>query len=153
MPPRRDFLATLGVGAATWPFAAELPAVALRGPVVPRAGAAAGAMPFACHTMTWGDDYVTGLADIAAAGFRGVQPRASVLPARPVPPRTPVPCQVVELGRGRVDLPGAFHALSEVGYSGGVILELDAVPDAGGSPAASMLASERSLEQVLKLPL
>ena len=42
-------------------------------------GAAAGALRFACHTMTWGDDYVTGIADIAKAGFHGVQLRANVM--------------------------------------------------------------------------
>ena len=61
--------------------------------------------------------------------------------------------QFVELGRGRVDLPGAFGALSEVGYRGWVIVELDAVPDPGGSASASMLTSKRYIEQVLKLTL
>jgi sugar phosphate isomerase/epimerase len=38
---------------------------------------------------------------------------------RPGPlPHHADPDQFVELGRGRVDLPGAFGALSEVGYSG-----------------------------------
>ena len=61
--------------------------------------------------------------------------------------------QFVELGRGRVDLPGTFGTLSEVGYRGWVILELDAVPDQGGSASASMLTSKRYIEQVLKLAL
>ena len=61
--------------------------------------------------------------------------------------------QFVELGRGRVDLPGTFAALKDVGYRGWIILELDAVPDAGGSPTASMLASKQYIEQVLKLSL
>jgi inosose dehydratase len=61
--------------------------------------------------------------------------------------------QFVELGRGRVDLPGAFGALTEVGYRGWVIVELDAVPDQGGSANASMLTSKRYIEQVLKLAL
>jgi inosose dehydratase len=61
--------------------------------------------------------------------------------------------QFVELGRGRVDLPGAFAALDEVGYRGWVILELDAVPDPGGTASASMLTSKRYIEQVLKLAL
>jgi inosose dehydratase len=61
--------------------------------------------------------------------------------------------QFVELGRGRVDLPGAFTALKGVGYRGWVIVELDAVPDPGGSATASMLASKQYIEQVLKLPL
>jgi hypothetical protein len=34
-----------------------------------------------------------------------------------------------------------------------VILELDAVPDPGGSANASMLTSKRYIEQVLKLSL
>jgi hypothetical protein len=40
-----------------------------------------------------------------------------------------------------------------VGYRGWVILELDAVPDPGGSPNASMLTSKQDIEQVLKLTL
>lgn len=311
MKTRRDFLTTLGacsVGAAAWP--------AVPSAFAPlRRGAAAGAIRFACHTMTWGDDFVTGIADIARAGFHGVQLRANVMatfgenpealkallaqhkvefvcfssnnvalapereaetmalheknarfvgaaggqflqvtderpkdrmptsddrkrmgglltklghrtaalgvklvyhnhlgnlgerpeevadvlgasdPAavgflldmahytqaggdvaaairahtsrlvvlhakdvRTVPraadarPGTPA-YQFVELGRGRVDLPGAFGALSEVGYRGWVILELDAVPDAGGTATASMLTSKRYIEQVLKLTL
>lgn len=61
--------------------------------------------------------------------------------------------QFVELGRGRVDLKGAFAALSEVGYQGWGIVELDAVPDPGGSATASMLTSKQYIEQVLKLSL
>ena len=75
MRTRRDFLTTLGagtVGAAAWPSVSSALA-----PL--RAGAAAGALRFACHTMTWGDDYVTGIADIAKAGFHGVQLRANVM--------------------------------------------------------------------------
>ena len=311
MRTRRDFLTTLGagtVGAAAWPSMSS--AFAPR-----RAGAAAGALRFACHTMTWGDDYVTGIADIAKAGFHGVQLRANVMaqfgekpealkalldqhkvefvcfssnnvalaPEREAEtmalheknarfvaaaggqllqvtderPRDRTPTsedrkrmggiltklgqrtaalgvkvvyhnhmgnlgerpeevaevlaasdpaavgflldmahytqaggdvaaairthksrlavvhakdvrtvprtgdarpdattyQFVELGRGRVDLPGAFRALSEVGYRGWVILELDAVPDPGGSANASMLTSKSYIEQVLKLSL
>ena len=310
MATRRDFLTTLGasaLGAAAWPAAPSA--------FAPRAAGAAGALRFACHTMTWGDDYVTGIADIARAGFRGVQLRPNVLarfgdepaelkallaqhelefvcfssgnvslspdreaestalhekharfvqaaggrflqvtderprdrhptsedrkrmgelltklgrrtqalgvklayhnhmgnlgerpdevaevlaatdPAavgllldiahytqaggdvaaairahksrlavlhakdvRTVPraaaARADAPAyQFVELGRGRVDLPGAFGALAEVGYRGWVILELDAVPDPGGSANASMLTSKRYIEQVLKLSL
>ena len=311
MRTRRDFLATLGActvgAAAAWPAGSSA--------FAPRRGAAAGALRFACHTMTWGDDYVTGIADIAKAGFHGVQLRANVMAQFGEKPealkallaqhkvdfvcfssnnvllapeheaetmalheknarfvaasggqflqvtderpkdRTPTsedrkrmggiltrlgqrtaalgvkvvyhnhmgnlgerpeevaevlaasdpaavgflldvahytqaggdvaaairthksrlavvhakdvrtvpraadakpnatPYQFVELGRGRVDLPGAFGALSEVGYRGWVILELDAVPDPGGSANASMLTSKRYIEQVLKLSL
>jgi inosose dehydratase len=35
----------------------------------------------------------------------------------------------VELGRGRVDLPGVFAALKKVNFKGWAIIELDAVPD------------------------
>ncbi len=41
---------------------------------------AAASFRFACHTMPWGDAYVTGIADIARAGFHGVQLRANVMP-------------------------------------------------------------------------
>ena len=304
MRTRRDFLTTVGacaVSGAAWPVAPS--------------AATAKALRFACHTMTWGDDYVTGIAEIGKAGFHGVQLRANAMaqfgdtpdalkgllarhhvefvcfssnnvalapaqeaetlalheanarfvaaaggrflqvtderpkdrqptpddrkrmggllttlgqrtqalgvtlvyhnhmgnlgerpeeiaevlaasdPAtvgflldmahyaqaggdvaaairthkarlalvhakdvrtRPRPadaPATTTPYQFVELGRGRVDLPGAFGALAEVGYGGWVIIELDAVPDAGGSPSASMLTSKRYVEQVLKLAL
>jgi inosose dehydratase len=61
--------------------------------------------------------------------------------------------QFVELGRGRVDLPGTFAALKDVGYRGWAILELDAVPDPGGSASASMQTSKSYIQQVLKLPL
>ena len=61
--------------------------------------------------------------------------------------------QFVELGRGRVDIPGAFAALKDVGYRGWVIVELDAVPDQGGTQLASMQTSKSYIQQVLKLPL
>jgi inosose dehydratase len=310
MTTRRDFLTTLGVcsvGATAWPSLAR-GAAALEQP-------GPGAMRFACHTMTWGDDYVRGIEEIGKAGFRGVQLRPNVLarfgekpaelnallaaqkldfvcfsggnvllapereaetlaqlekhaqfvqaagglhmqvtderpkdreptaddrkrmgglltklgqrcqahgvklvyhnhmgnlgqrpeevaevlaasdpaavgllldvahyaqaggdPAaairahkdrlalvhakdvRTVPPGPAAKAnspsyQFVELGRGRVDLPGTFAALKDVGYRGWIILELDAVPDAGGSPTASMHTSKQYIEQVLKLSL
>jgi len=42
------------------------------------------------------------------------------------PPR---PYRFVELGRGRVDLPGVVRALGEIAFRGWVVIELDAVPD------------------------
>ena len=311
MKTRRDFLTTLSactVGAAAWPAVSS-------GAAPLGAAGAAGALRFACHTMTWGDDYVTGIAQIGQAGFHGVQLRANAMARfgdtpdalkallalhkvefvcfssnnvalapekeaetlalheknarfvaaaggrflqvtderpkdrQPTPddrkrmggllstlgqrtqalgvklvyhnhmgnlgerpeevadvlaasdpatvgflldmahyaqaggdvasairthkarlalvhakdvrtrpraadaPANASPYQFVELGRGRVDLPGAFGALAEVGYRGWVIIELDAVPDAGGSASASMLTSKRYVEQVLKLAL
>lgn len=97
----------------------------------------------------------------SAAAVRAHKDRLALVHAKDVRtvPRAPAAAanassyQFVELGRGRVDLPGAFAALKDVGYRGWIILELDAVPDAGGSPTASMLTSKQYIEQVLKLPL
>ena len=75
------------------------------------------------------------------------------VPRMPDSPQRQQTYQFVELGRGRVDLTGAFAALKDVGYRGWVILELDAVPDPGGSAAASMRTSKQYIEQVLKLSL
>jgi inosose dehydratase len=319
MGTRRDFLTTLGAGAAgaaLLPAASDSPVFSAFSATVSAAAASApGALRFACHTMTWGGDYVTGIADIGEAGFQGVQLRANVLPqfaekpdalkallaanrvefvcfssnnvaiapekeaeslalheknarfvaaaggqflqvtderpkdrqptaddrkrmggllttlgqrtqalgvklvyhnhmgnlgerpeevaevlaasdpavvgflldiahytqaggdvaaairthkarlalvhakdVRTRPRAADAPAnassyQFVELGRGRADLPGAFAAIAEVGYRGWVIVELDAIPDAGGSASASMLTSKRYIEQVLKLAL
>ena len=40
----------------------------------------------------------------------------------------------VELGQGKVDLPGVFNALNRIGFKGWGIVELDAVPDKEKSP-------------------
>jgi inosose dehydratase len=53
--------------------------------------------------------------------------------------------QFVELGRGRVDLPGVFAALGEINFSGWGIVELDRVPDAGGTPKQSAETNKRYL--------
>ena len=63
-----------------------------------------------------------------------------VRPAPPVPasPAPPTPSyQFVELGRGRVDLPGVFAALRDINFGGWAIVELDRVPDAGRTPKES----------------
>jgi inosose dehydratase len=75
------------------------------------------------------------------------------MPVAPGAPPGTRAFQFVELGRGRVDLPGTFGALREVGFTGWVVLELDAVPEPGGSATASMLTSKHYIEQVLKLSL
>jgi inosose dehydratase len=59
------------------------------------------------------------------------------------------PFQFVELGRGSVDLPGVFAALRDVRFNGWAVVELDAVPDTGGSPKASAEISKRYLEDVI----
>jgi len=57
--------------------------------------------------------------------------------------------QFVELGRGRVDLPGVFAALDEINFSGWGIVELDRVPDPGGSPKQSAELNKRYLVDTL----
>jgi len=42
--------------------------------------------------------------------------------------------QFVELGRGRVDLPGVFAALRDIAFDKWAIVELDRVPDPGRTP-------------------
>jgi inosose dehydratase len=53
--------------------------------------------------------------------------------------------QFVELGRGRVDLPAVFAALGEIDFKGWGIVELDRVPDPGGSPKQSAEINKRYL--------
>ena len=45
--------------------------------------------------------------------------------------------EFVELGRGRVDLPGVFAALRDIAFDKWAIVELDRVPDPGGTPKGS----------------
>src|SRR5947209_4946124 len=52
----------------------------------------------------------------------------------------------VELGRGRVDLPGVFAALKKVGFKGWAVVELDAVPDKVRTPKESGQISKSYLE-------
>jgi inosose dehydratase len=53
----------------------------------------------------------------------------------------------VELGRGKVDLPGVFAALRDVKFRGWAVVELDAVPDNANTPKESALISKKYLEQ------
>jgi inosose dehydratase len=55
----------------------------------------------------------------------------------------------VELGRGRVDLPGVFAALKKVNFSGWAIIELDAVPDKARTPKESAELSIKYLKEKL----
>jgi inosose dehydratase len=111
--------------------------------------------------------FLLDMAHYAQAGgdvARGIRTHASRLGplhvkdvrSRPQPADEPArgqSYQFVELGRGRVDLTGAFAALAEVEYKGWAIVELDAVPDPGGSAAASMRLSKQYIQQVLQLSL
>ena len=53
--------------------------------------------------------------------------------------------EFVELGRGRVDLPGVFAALGDVTFDKWVIVELDRVPDPGRTPKESAEMNKRYL--------
>jgi inosose dehydratase len=52
----------------------------------------------------------------------------------------------VELGRGRVDLPAVFSALTEIKFRGWAIVELDSVPDKARTPKESAIISKKYLE-------
>jgi inosose dehydratase len=53
--------------------------------------------------------------------------------------------EFVELGRGRVDMPGVFTALRDIGFDKWAIVELDRVPDAGGTPKQSAEMNKKYL--------
>ena len=53
----------------------------------------------------------------------------------------------VELGRGRVDLPGVFAALKKAAFRGWAVVELDAVPDKTRTPKESGQISKSYLEK------
>ncbi|QCR23409.1 sugar phosphate isomerase/epimerase [Pontibacter sp. SGAir0037] len=53
---------------------------------------------------------------------------------RPLPEKGPQAYSFVELGQGKVNLPGVFKALADINFKGWGIVELDAVPDQGKTP-------------------
>jgi len=55
----------------------------------------------------------------------------------------------VELGRGKVDLPGVLEALHKVKFRGWAIVELDAVPDKTRTPKECGAISKKYLEEKL----
>jgi len=57
--------------------------------------------------------------------------------------------EFVELGRGSVDLRGVFAALRDVHFNGWAVVELDSVPDRGGTPKDAAAISKRYLEDVI----
>ena len=59
----------------------------------------------------------------------------------------------VELGRGRVDLPGVFGALEKVKFQGWAIVELDSVPDKSRTPKESAMISKAYLESKLGMKI
>ncbi|HWP43688.1 MAG TPA: sugar phosphate isomerase/epimerase [Blastocatellia bacterium] len=59
----------------------------------------------------------------------------------------------VELGRGRVDLPGVFAALKEIGFRGWAVIELDSVPDKSRTPKESAAISLKYLREKLGMKI
>lgn len=57
----------------------------------------------------------------------------------------------VELGRGKVDLPGVCAALKEIGFRGWAIIELDSVPDPARTPKESAIICKKYVEEKLGL--
>jgi len=53
--------------------------------------------------------------------------------------------EFVELGRGRVDLPGVFASLDAIAFTKWAIVELDRVPDPGRTPKQSAEMNKRYL--------
>jgi len=64
----------------------------------------------------------------------------------PTPAGAP-PYRFVELGRGKVNLPGVLDALKDVKFRGWAIVELDSVPDNARTPKESALIAKRYLEE------
>ncbi len=69
-------------------------------------------------------------------------------PAGEVPSR---PYRFVELGRGRVDLPGVIRAIGKIAFKGWVVIELDAVPDGARSPKEAAELNRRYVTERLGL--
>jgi inosose dehydratase len=65
----------------------------------------------------------------------------------PVPGKPPGSYRFVELGRGQVDLPAVFAALSAVKFDGWAIVELDEVPGKVRTPKESAEISKQYLER------
>ena len=59
----------------------------------------------------------------------------------------------MELGRGRVDLPGVIAALKGISFRGPAVLELDEVPDAGRTPRECAETNRRYAVETLGLSL
>jgi inosose dehydratase len=69
----------------------------------------------------------------------------------PVPGKDdPRAYRFVELGRGKVDLPGIFAALKQIKYKSWAMVELDGVPDPVRSPLECAMISKAYLEEKLE---
>ncbi len=61
------------------------------------------------------------------------------------------PYKFVELGQGKVNIPGVVDALKSVGFRGWGIVELDGVPDPAKTPSQCLQISKTDIENTLKL--
>ena len=64
----------------------------------------------------------------------------------PEKPKDPASYRFVELGRGKVDVPGVFGALDKVKFRGWAIVELDSVPGKARTPKESAAIGKEYLE-------
>src|SRR6185436_4214959 len=77
------------------------------------------------------------------AAIRRLGSRIAAVHLKDVRPTTDAPgYEFVQLGRGRVDVKGSVAALKAIGFGGWAIIELDRVPDGGGSPKDAAVANK-----------
>lgn len=112
-------------------------------------------LPDIAHLHTTGGDEVRFLRDylnrLAFPHFKDVriqQPAGKTLDGTPVPAKY----DFVELGQGKVNVPGVFQILKDYHYLGWVIVELDRAP-VGRPPQESASISKRYFEDKLKFKL
>jgi inosose dehydratase len=63
------------------------------------------------------------------------------------------PYRFVELGRGKVNLPGVFGELEKGSFRGWAIIELDSVPDQSRTPKESAVISKQYLQEKMKMKI
>jgi len=61
--------------------------------------------------------------------------------------------QFVELGQGRIDLPGVFKALNDIAFDGWAIVELDRVPDPNRTPKEAAEINKRYIRERMNLKI
>ena len=76
------------------------------------------------------------------AAIRKYRDWIQVLHLKDVRPAEGTGYQFVELGQGRVDLPGVFKALNDVSFAGWAIVELDRVPDPNRTPKEAAIVNK-----------
>lgn len=81
------------------------------------------------------------------AAIRKYRDWIQVLHLKDVRAAEPGGYQFVELGQGRVDLPGVFKALNDISFDGWAIVELDRVPDPNRTPKAAAIINRRFLTE------